>query len=171
DPRNWTDAHIKPRDLAPYLYPDLQRVRDAGVKAMYFAWFFRWSMFENYHYLRDKIGFKIHHEGRTIGTFTYFDSLDDKIDDLYYYMQFIKFGFGRCIRDASRLIQNGHMTREDGLELARKYDGEFPRYYFDEVLDYLSLSRDEFNDIVDMHRNPEVWKKDNGEWKLRYPVQ
>ena len=32
-------------------------------------------------------------------------SLDDKIDNLYYYMQFIKFGFGRAVRDASRLIQ------------------------------------------------------------------
>ena len=30
--------------------------------------------------------------GRTKGTFTNFDSLDDKIDCLYYYMQYIKFG-------------------------------------------------------------------------------
>jgi N-acetyl sugar amidotransferase len=170
DPRNWTDEAVGPRDLAPYLYPDLKRVRDVGVKAMYFAWFFRWSMFENYHYLRDKIDFKVHHEGRTIGTFTSFDSLDDKIDDLYYYLQFIKFGFGRCVRDASRLIQNGHMTREEGLNLARKYDGEFPRYYFDEVLDYLSLTREEFDHIVDRHRNPEIWTREAGEWKLRYPL-
>ena len=41
-------------------------------------------------------------------------------------MQFIKFGFGRGVRDASRLIQLGHMTRADALEMANRYDDEFP---------------------------------------------
>ena len=47
-----------------------------------------------------------------------FDSLDDKIDDLYYYMQYIKFGFGRASRDAS-FYPNGEMSREDVLELIK----------------------------------------------------
>ena len=34
-------------------------------------------------------------------------------------MQYIKFGFGRCIRDASRFIQNGHLTRDEGLNLVK----------------------------------------------------
>ena len=34
-------------------------------------------------------------------------------------MQFIKFGFGRAIRDASRHIQNNIFTREEGLDLAK----------------------------------------------------
>ena len=38
-------------------------------------------------------------------------------DDLYYYFQYVKFGFGRTVRDASRFIQNGHLTREEGLDL------------------------------------------------------
>ena len=63
-------------------------------------------MFENYNYIKKEIpDFKENEYGRTEGTFTNFDSLDDKIDDLYYYMQFIKFGFGRATRDASRLVQ------------------------------------------------------------------
>ena len=36
------------------------------------------------------------------GTFTDFDSLDDKIDCLYYYMQYIFFGFLKN----KRLMQN-----------------------------------------------------------------
>ena len=47
-------------------------------------------MYKNYLAIKDLIDFKI--VKRTSGTFTNFDSLDDKIDDLYYYMQFIKFG-------------------------------------------------------------------------------
>ena len=123
-------------------------------------------MFENYQFIKEKINFKINQKGRTDGTFTNFDSLDDKIDNLYYYMHFIKFGFGRACRDASRLIQNSHITREQGLKLAKKYDDEFCYEHFDEILNYLNLSREEFDSIVDQHRNPEIWNKINGEWEL-----
>jgi N-acetyl sugar amidotransferase len=167
DPRNWVDDVVSYSDLAPYIYPEIGRVHEVGVKAFYFGYFFRWSMYENYLYIKEKIHFRTNIKGRTDGTFTNYDSLDDKIDNLYYYMQFIKFGFGRAVRDASRLIQNGHMTREEGLDLVRKYDDEFCYEHFDDVLDYLDLTRDEFVKIVDQHRNPEIWLKKGERWVLR----
>lgn len=170
DPRNWTDDEIKMKDLNAYIFPDLKEIEQVGVKAMYFSYFFKWSMFENYHLIKSKIDFHLNPKGRTDGTFTNFDSLDDKIDNLYYYMQFIKFGFGRTVRDASRLIQNGHMSRREGLELARRYDAEFPYECFRDNLEYLGMNEEEFTRIVDMHRNPEIWKKDGKEWVLRYPL-
>ena len=127
-------------------------------------------MFDNYNYIKDKIDFRLDLENRSTGTFTNFDSLDDKIDDLYYYMQYIKFGFGRCIRDASRFIQNGHLKRENALDLVKKFDGEFPKRNYDSFLNYLSLSDEEFQEIVDKHRNPEVWRKMNDKsWNLIHP--
>ena len=169
DPRNWEDDFVSAKDLNPYVYPSMDRVQATGVKAYYFGYFNRWSMYENYLYIKDKIDFRTNTKGRTDGTFTDYDSLDDKIDNVYYYMQFIKFGFGRTIRDASRLIQNGHMTRQEGLELVRKYDDEFCYEHFDKSLSYLNLTRDEFNKIVDQHRNSEVWKKEGSRWILRNP--
>jgi N-acetyl sugar amidotransferase len=170
DPRNWTDEEIKLKELNPFIYPDLKDVSRVGVKALYFSYFFKWSMFENYQLIRTKYDFRTCPKGRTDGTFTNFDSLDDKIDNVYYYMQFIKFGFGRAVRDASRLIQNGHMTRGQGLELARRYDSEFPYEFFDEVLDYLGMTEEEFHNIVDLHRNPEIWTRRGQDWALRYPL-
>ena len=171
DPRNWTDDEITVKDLNPYLYPSVEEVKRVGVNALYFSYFFKWSSYENYLFIKDKYDFRTCPRGRTQGTFTYFDSLDDKADDLYYYMQFIKFGFGRAVRDASRMIQNKQLSRGEGLESARKYDHEFPEEYLPEMLEYLGIDRDELMRIIDKHRNPEIWKKDNGEWKLRYPLQ
>ncbi|MFA5087946.1 MAG: N-acetyl sugar amidotransferase [Candidatus Omnitrophota bacterium] len=171
DPRNWVMEGVAEADLNPYVYPGAAELQALGVKALYFAYYFKWSMFENYQYIKTKFNFRTHPSGRTLGTFTDFDSLDDKMDDLYYYMQFIKFGFGRAVRDTSRFIQNGHMTREQALEYARKYDGEFPEHNLEEVLEYLDLDKDDFIAIVDKHRNEEIWKKENGQWKLRFPVQ
>ena len=167
DPRNWEDEFVFAQNLNPYVYPRAEEVAAAGVKAYYFGYFSRWSMYENYLFIKDRIDFHTNAKGRTDCTFTNYDSLDDKIDNLYYYMQFIKFGFGRAVRDASRLIQNGHMNRHDGLELVRKYDDEFCYEHFDEVLTYLDLTPDEFSKIVDQHRNPEVWRKEGSRWILR----
>jgi hypothetical protein len=172
DPRNWTDDAVSLRELNPYVYPETAVVERAQVTALYFSWFTRWNMAANYRLIADVIPFATHPRGRTPGTFTDFDSLDDKFDDLYYYMQYVKFGFGRTIRDASRLIQNGELTREQAVELVRRYDGEFPEEHLDEVLEYLSLDRDEFTRIVDLHRNAELWERAaDGGWRLRYPLE
>lgn len=169
DPMNWVDDEVGERDLAPYLYPDPGEVERLGVKAVYFAYFFRWSMLENYRFIKEKIDFRGNPRGRTDGTFTDFDSLDDKIDNVYYYMQYVKFGFGRATRDACRMIQNGQMTRDQGLELVRKYDHEFPSEFFGESLDYLGLGETEFTEITDQHRNREIWTFEGNQWKLRFP--
>ena len=109
-------------------------------------------------------------DGRTEGTFTNFDSLDDKIDDLYYYMQYIKFGFGRATRDSCRMIQNNQMTREEAVDLARKYDGEEPKIYQKEVLEYLDINIEQYFEIIEKHRNNEIWKQDKNNWKLKFEI-
>jgi N-acetyl sugar amidotransferase len=168
-PENWIDEVVEEHDLAPYIYPDLGDVERVGAKAVYFTWFFPWDVMENYDYIQSKIDFRTADAGRTDGTFTNFDSLDDKIDNLYYYMQLIKFGFGRASRDASRQIYRGRMTREEALDLVRKYDTEFPHTFHAETLDYLEMGQPEFDDIVDRHRNSEIWNKDGNDWQLRFP--
>ena len=125
-------------------------------------------MLDNFEYVKSKMpNFQTNTNGRTEGTFTDFDSLDDKIDNLYYYMQYVKFGFGRATRDSCRMIQNNQMTREKGIELARKYDSEFPEDDFEEVLEYLDMNNDQFEEIVNKHRNQEIWKSGiNNKWEL-----
>jgi N-acetyl sugar amidotransferase len=169
DPRNWVDECVSTADLHPYVYPSSETIARVGVKALYFGYFFRWSMLENFRFIQSRMPFATHPGGRTPGTFTDFDSLDDKADNLYYYMQFIKFGFGRAVRDACRMIQNHQMTRDDALALARKYDGEFPEEHLDDMLAYMDMDRAELSRIVDLHRNPELWHHEGGEWRLCCP--
>ena len=167
-PENWVSHEINIKDLSPYIYPSEERMVKKNLTAYYFSYFFKWSMLENYEYVKEKMpSFKTNPNGRTEGTFTDFDSLDDKIDNLYYYMQYIKFGFGRATRDSCRMIQNNQMTRDKAIELARKYDSEFPEINFNEVLEYLEIDKEQFEVIVDKHRNNEIWKSArNNKWEL-----
>ena len=66
---------------------------------------------------------------RTQGTYSKYNSIDDKIDDLHYYTTFIKFGIGRTTYDASQEIRNNHLNYEEAMKLIKKYDGNF-RYIF-----------------------------------------
>jgi len=167
-PENWASNEIKLSDLSPYIYPSEEELKEMNLTAYYFSYFFKWSMLENYEYVQKRIpNFKLDEQGRTQGTFTNFDSLDDKIDSLYYYMQYIKFGFGRATRDSCRMVQNNQMSREKATINARKYDDELPERNFREVLDYLDINEETFETIVDKHRNNEIWKSGkNNKWNL-----
>ena len=171
-PENWIDDNISPYDIEPYIFPNEEILNKNNIHSHYFSYYFKWSVNDNYRYVQKKLpDFRENEMGRTEGTFTNFDSLDDKIDDLYYYMQYIKFGFGRASRDASRFIQNGEMSREDALELIKKYDGEFPSRNIKEVLEYLEIDKFEFEEIVNKHRNEEIWKSSlNNKWELKNKI-
>ena len=174
DARNWAVDGLTERDLYPYIYPDIPDIRRVGVTAFYFSYFFPWSIYANAQYAKEKLGFEgvdDEYGNRSDGTFENWDSIDDAIDCADYLLMHVKFGFGRATRMASRLIQNGIMTRVEGLELVKKYDGEYPRRYMPKILDYLGMSREEFDNVLDQHRNPEIWSQDSGVWKLRHPPE
>ena len=63
------------------------------------------------------------------------------------------------------------IAREEAVTLAKTYDGEFPRTHYKDVLEYLSMSRDEFTQIVDLHRNREIWQMSGNEWQLRHSIE
>ena len=108
---------------------------------------------------------------RTQGTYSKYNSIDDKIDDLHYYTTWIKFGIGRATYDASQEIRNGHISRDEAVALVNRFDGEFPDRYFREVMDYIGMSPEHFHTITDRFRSPHLWKQDDaGRWHLRHRV-
>ena len=54
--------------------------------------------------------------------------------------------------------------------LVKKYDGEYPGRYIKEVLDYLDISEDYFNQLCDKFRSPHLWIKKSKNWELRHKV-
>ena len=156
-------------DLMADLPPDFKDIEKAKLEVHYLGYYLKWIPQEAYYYAVSHTNFKAR-PYRTQGTYSKYNSIDDKIDDLHYYTTYIKFGIGRATYDASQEIRNKHLTREEGVTLVRKYDGEFPDRYFREVMDYIGIKPERFFELCDEFRSPHLWKKENGEWKLRYQV-
>jgi len=50
----------------------------------------------------------------------------------------------------------------------RRFDGEFPDRYFNEIMEYLDMEPAYFLGLCDRFRSPHLWKRAGGTWTLRY---
>jgi N-acetyl sugar amidotransferase len=156
-------------DFSAYIPPKPEELLDQDIKVTYLGYFEKWDPQECYYYAVENTGFEPSYE-RSIGTYSRYTEIDDKIVPFHFYMTFIKFGIGRTTYDAAQEVRNGKITRDEAVHLVRKFDGEFPQKYLKEFTEYLGISEKEFYEIVDGFRSPHLWAKDNGQWKLRKTV-
>ena len=155
-----SEINCDKRALAPYLPVDVD-----GLRVCYLGYYLKWTPQACYYYAAEHVGFEANDE-RTEGTYSKYNSIDDKTDPFHYWTTLIKFGIGRATYDASQEIRSGHITREEGVALVRKYDQEFPVRYFREFLDYIGMDKAEFHETAERFKSPHLW--DGG--RLRHAV-
>ncbi len=177
---------ISPKDLSTYLPEEEKNIIKSKVQVHYLGYYLKWHPQDCYYYTIKNSNFQISPE-RTPGTYSKYNSLDDKIDDLHYYTTGIKFGIGRATYDASQEIRSGDINRNDGLNLVKRYDIEFPNRFEKEIFDYLSLDDDMMkkyrkyfqkpkfdrtylHDLANNFRSPHLWYYKKGKWHLRYKI-
>ncbi len=160
---------VQLNELKPYLPMDPDEFEQKQIQVHYTGYYVKWDPQEAYYFAVDNSGFEAN-EQRTEGTYSKYNSIDDKADPFHYYTTRIKFGIGRATYDASQEIRNEKITREEGVALVKKFDHEFPKKYFPDFLEYINMSEDEFFETVDKARSPHLWVKEGSEWKLRHTV-
>ncbi len=156
-------------DVQTYLPADSNELKNANIEVRYLGYYLKWTPQEAYYYSVEHSGFQAN-PVRSEGTYSKYISLDDRIDIFHYYTLYIKFGIGRATYDASQEIRNKHITREEGVALVQRFDGEFPEKYFNEIMEHIGMKPERFVELCDEFRSPHLWNKENGEWKLRYQV-
>ena len=177
---------VQHQDLLPYLPVDPNRVAEKRIEVHYLGYYLRWHPQSCYYYAFEHGGFQASPE-RTPGTYSKYNSIDDRIDDFHYYTTGVKFGIGRATSDAAQEIRSGDITRDEGIALVKRFDHEFPERFADEIFRYLSISakefpaahrqfehpemtREYFGRLADNFRSPHLWKWEEGQWKLRHAV-
>jgi len=173
-------------DLQPYLPANPEKIHDKNIEVHYLGYYLKWHPQSCYYYSVENGGFQASPE-RTPGTYSKYNSIDDRIDDLHYLTTGVKFGIGRASYDAAQEIRSKDIDRDEGVALVKKFDHEFPERFFDEMLLYLSLDsrdfpvaakmfespimdREYFRCLTDKFRSNHLWVHELGEWKLRHPV-
>lgn len=177
---------VDEHELQPYLPANPVEIARQNVEVHYLGYYLKWHPQSCYYYAVEHGGFQASPE-RTPGTYSKYNSIDDRIDDFHYYTTFTKFGIGRATYDAAQEIRSGDITREEGVALAKRFDGEFPERFAEEIFSYLSIPEKEFpqasrmfaqpimdrayfDNLADSFRSPHLWKHEDGLWKLRHSV-
>jgi N-acetyl sugar amidotransferase len=177
---------IDKNDLSPYLPANPHQIQEKKIEVHYLGHYLKWHPQSCYYYAVEHGGFEASPE-RTPGTYSKYNSIDDRIDDLHYFTTGVKFGLGRASYDAAQEIRSGDISREEGIALVKKFDHEYPERFADEMFEYLSLSkkefpaaslqfenpgmnRDYFELLTDNFRSPHLWSRSGSNWKLRKPV-
>ncbi len=176
---------IRKADLSPYLPLNTKFFKKKKISVEYLGYYLKWHPQESYYYASE-YGFEAAPQ-RSAGTYSKYSSLDDKIDDFHYYTTYIKFGLGRATYDSSQEIRNGEITREEGVNLVKRYDGEYPTRFENEIFEYLSINeieypelkslfyqkifnKDYFFQLANKFRSPHLWTFKNGKWKLKKTI-
>lgn len=162
----YLDEGVPLVELKTYLPTDPELVRKKNVSFRYLGYYLKWVPQEAYYYAVENTGFEAN-PLRTEGTYSKYNSLDDKTDGFFYYTRWLKFGVGRTMMDSAQEIRNHHIDKDEGIALMKRYEGEYPARYEKEFLEYLTMTRDEFHAVCDRFRSPHLWKIENGQWKLR----
>jgi N-acetyl sugar amidotransferase len=181
-----TQFGVHESELSPYYPADPNLIQEKKISVHYLGYYLKWHPQSCYYYAVDHGGFQASPE-RTPGTYSKYNSIDDRIDDYHYYTTYIKFGIGRATYDAAQEIRSRDITRDEGVSLVKRFDGEWPERFADEIMRYLSvpekefpvaskmfedpiMTREYFHTLTDQFRSPHLWKHEDGKWKLRHTV-
>ncbi len=162
----YIDEGMSQNDILAYKPLSPEIIENKNIEIYYFGYFRRFVPQENFYYATKNTNFQVNPE-RTEGTYSKYNSIDDKVDGFHYYTRYLKFGIGRAMFESAQEIRNGHLNKEEGLALIEKFDGEYPQKFEKEFLDYISMNKDEFMELSDKYRPEHIWTKKSNRWVLK----
>jgi len=162
DPEN---KEITKTDLAPFFYPSDDEISSIGVRGIYLGNYHKWDQQRNVEFVIKNYEFKTLQSRQS--TFNLYEKTDDFFQDTHNYLKYLKFGYSRCTDHASVEIRAGRMTREQGIEMIRKYEYLLRPKNLDVFLKFIGYTEKQFVDEIEHLRDPNIWqKKSDGKWEL-----
>ncbi|MBT9585617.1 N-acetyl sugar amidotransferase [bacterium] len=154
---------LRPADLIQYTYPSDEELRRVGVTALFLGYFAPWDGYTNA-LIAQGYGFTTYPKA-VEGSIVNYENLDNYQTGIHDYFKFLKFGFGRATDLACMHIRRGRLSREQGLQLVKMHDCNFPWMYLgkplQDILAPLEMSVDEFVAICDRFTNKRIFQLDS----------
>ena len=160
---------IKKRDLFLFRY-NKENLKELGIKGIWLQYYLKeWSYRGNAEFSK-KYGLTVRENfnPKDIGTYVDFSALDSDLNHVNQMLKYIKFGFGFCMDHACYDIRDGHITRNEAMNLVKNYDGKCSEEYIKKFCDYIEITIDKFWDTTNSFRGPMWNKNEDNEWVNEY---
>jgi len=163
---------IRKKDILQYNYPSEKEMDHANLKITFLGYFWKdWSLIENGNFATLR-GLDIRNEKPwEIGDPFGITSLDEDWVTLNQMIKYLKYGFGRISDYVNEDIRNGLISREEGIELNKKFDGSCSPEYINSFSNYIGITVDDFWEQVDKSVNLELFtKQGKGKYSPKFEV-
>ena len=161
---DWYDEILTPQVLAAYRRPDVNVVKERGIKAVFLGHYFQWDP-ETSLSVAQTHGFRTSDDGPKTGYYDYAD-IDDDFISIHHWLKWYKFGFTRLFDNLSLEIRHGRIERERAIEIIKTVGAEKPHADIDAFCEFTGLSIAAFDDVCERFRNRDIWQQDAGIWKI-----
>ncbi len=168
DPNRYKES-FSDLDLYWHTYPESDEIEALKPAVCHWSYFENFVNYEHYLVAKEKLGLT-ERETRNIGAIENFSATDTNLIHLYFYLMYLKFGFGRTTSEVGNEIRRGAMTRDQAKTLVNAFDGEFPSLHLDSYLDYYKMTLPEFHSVLDKWANKELFTKVGMTWKPSFHV-
>lgn len=156
------------RDVEFAIYPSDKEIEEIGIKGIYLGNYINWNPISQTKQMIAQYGFRPKIQSETFNSYEnaecyYNGSVHD-------HMKFLKFGYSRATDHASQLIRMGHLTREEGLELAQYFEQGYPastrikNQRLQEFCDWIEMNIEDVINITYQYQVPfenEPYKKND----------
>lgn len=148
---------IPPKELLLYKFPDLS---DWNGKAIWLNYFVKeWSQSHNARFAMSH-GLHVRTDDlENIGRIHPWTCLDSDFHILSQTHKYYKFGFGFATDEVCYNIREQTMTREEGFELIKKYDGLCARNYIQKFCEFIGITEREHWETVAKFKKYDPWNR------------
>lgn len=162
---DWTRGDLSIRDLDAYSIPAPRLLQEANIRASFLGYYFKWDPILTRD-IATSVGFRSASKAE-VGWYDFADIDDAFIMAVHHWIKWFKFGFTRTWDNLSLEIRAGRLKRTEAIEIIKEIGYEEPVEAIEKFCSYVEMSRKQFDDICDKHRNKSIWKKDSsGKWVI-----
>lgn len=151
-PEDMVCDFIKRNELQPFEVPSAEECEAKGVYGIHLGDFIFWDEERQTEFVKDEYGWR---ETEMEGAYKGYKSAECIMAGMHDYTCYLKRGFGRATFQACVDIRKGLLTREEGLQLAEKYDTVRPQA-LDYYLEVTGLSEEDFYNTMKRCRNEKI---------------
>ena len=166
-----TSSGFELKNILQYIYPSDEEMERANIKIVFMDYFMKdFTSYSNGNFAALR-GLSIRQSNPFIDP-DYFGTsmLDEDFININMYVRYLKFGFGRTSDIVNLEIRDGRLSREEGISLVERFDGNYDPLLIDKFCSYIRITLEEFWEVVEQYANKDLFEKSANGYQPKFTV-
>ena len=151
------DGFIDERDVEPFRYPELEKLRGLGYRSVCLGSYIPWDVKMQVGKIKQDLGWEGDIVENVPSEFNY-EKIECWMQGVRDFIKYIKRGYTRPTHLAAIDLRNNRISQQDAEKMIKEYEGRRPKS-LDLFLEYVGISEEEFYSIATSHQ-VSPWKFD-----------